>query len=185
MKEDDLNRIKEISKYSIIINNENTNILNENELYNLLIQKGTLTTEEREIINNHVIVTYDMLKKLSFPKKLNRVPIIAASHHKTIYTNEDGSHGGYGAKEIMHEPMSLEDKILAVADVFEAVTASDRPYKRANSLNQSLNIMAKMVKSNELDRDLVKFFIENKIYEEYSKNNLLEEQLDKVDIFIE
>ena len=182
--DEDLQRIKDIAKFELSIDGENTNILNENELYNLLIQKGTLTKEERKIINNHVIVSYNMLKNLSFPKKLKRVPLIAASHHKTIYTDENGVHGGYGALEIMSEPMSIEDKILAVADVFEAVTASDRPYKNANSLNQSLKIMSYMVKDNELDRDLVKFFIETKIYEDYSNNNLLPEQLDEINITI-
>lgn len=183
--DDKLNKIKSIAQKQILIENKKTTILNDDELYNLSIIKGTLTKEERTIINNHVIVSYNMLKNLSFPKKLKRVPLIAASHHKTIWTDENGKHGGYGASEIMNEPMSLEDKILAVADVFEAVTASDRPYKDPNSLNNSLKIMSYMVKSNELDRDLVKFFIENKIYEDYSKNNLLEEQLDKIDIEID
>jgi HD-GYP domain-containing protein (c-di-GMP phosphodiesterase class II)/phosphoribosyl 1,2-cyclic phosphodiesterase len=178
-------RIKEIAKVKIELNNNKTFLLNDNEQFNLLIPKGTLTQEERTVINNHVIVSYNMLKNLSFPKKLSRVPIIAASHHKTIKTDENGKHGGYGAPEIMHISMSLEDKILAVADVFEAITASDRPYKKANTLNQSLTIMSKMVQANELDRDLVKFFIDNKIYEQYSQNNLLDEQLDNVTVQID
>lgn len=178
-------RVKKIAKKRIKILNVDTTIINENELYNLLIQKGTLTQEEREIINNHVIVSYNMLKDLSFPKKLQRVPLIASSHHKTIYKKEDGTHGGYGAPEIMSEPMSIEDRILAVADVFEAVTASDRPYKQPNSLNQSLKILSFMVKDNELDRDIVKFFIDNKIYEEYAKDNLLPSQLDEVTVTID
>jgi len=179
-----IDKIKEIASLQITINDKKTNLINENELNNLIIQKGTLTNEERTIINNHVIVSYNMLKNLTFPKKLKRVPIIAASHHKTIYTDETGKHGGYGAPEIMSYDMTLEDKILAVADVFEAITASDRPYKSPNSLNQSLNIMAKMVEANELDRDLVKFFIDTKIYEDYANNNLLPKQLDKVNIEI-
>jgi len=126
-----------------------------------------------------------MLDKLTFPKKLARVPLIAGSHHKTIYTDQNGKHGGYGAPEIMYEPMSIEDRILAVADVFEAVTASDRPYKDPNSLNQSLNILNFMVKNEELDRDLVKFFIDNKIYEKYTKDNLKPEQIDEVTVKID
>ena len=125
-----------------------------------------------------------MLSKLTFPKKLSRVPIIAGSHHKTIYTDDNGRHGGYGAEEIMCEDMSLEDRILAVADVFEAVTASDRPYKDPNSLNQSLRILSFMVKDNELDRDLVKFFIDNEIYKDYVEENLLESQRDEVTVEI-
>jgi HD-GYP domain-containing protein (c-di-GMP phosphodiesterase class II) len=178
-------KIKNIAKIPIKINNTNTYILNKNELYNLSIKKGTLTPEEREVINNHAVVSYEMLNKLSFPKKLSRVPLIAASHHKTIYKDENGKHGGYGAKEIMSEPMSIEDRILAVADVFEAVTASDRPYKTSNTLNQSLHILKFMVIDQELDRDIVKFFIENKIYEKYIKDNLNIEQIDKVTVTID
>jgi HD-GYP domain-containing protein (c-di-GMP phosphodiesterase class II)/phosphoribosyl 1,2-cyclic phosphodiesterase len=185
MNDDMTQRIKNIAKIKIEVNHHKTSIINENELYNLLIKKGTLTQEERMVINNHVVVSYNMLKNLSFPKKLARVPIIAGSHHKTIHKDENGKHGGYGAEEIMHETMSIEDKILAVADVFEAVTASDRPYKKPNSLNQSLKIMSYMVKDNELDKDLVKFFIENKIYEQYANDNLLDEQLDTVDVVIQ
>jgi len=84
----------------------------------------------------------------------------------------------------MKLPMSLEDRILAVADVFEAVTASDRPYKDPNSLNHSLNILVSMAKNDELDFNIVKFFIDEKIYEEYSKNNLRPEQIDEVTVKI-
>ena len=180
----DLDRIKSIAPTPLIINGENTTLINKNEVYNLCIQKGTLTIEERTIINNHVIVSYNMLKNLSFPKKLKRVPIIAGSHHKTIYTNEKGRHGGYASEEIINEPMSIEDRILAVADVFEAVTASDRPYKKPNSLNQSLSIMSFMVKDKELDKNIVKFFIDNKIYEDYVEENLLASQIDEVTVKI-
>jgi HD-GYP domain-containing protein (c-di-GMP phosphodiesterase class II) len=181
---DDIDRIKQIASLKLQINNKNTELLNNDELYNLSIQKGTLTAEERTIINNHVVVSYNMLKNLSFPDKLKRVPIIASSHHKTIYTDDNGRHGGYGADEIMNEPMSIEDRILAIADVFEAITASDRPYKEPNSLNQSLKIISFMVKDKELDKDIVKFFIENKIYEDYAYDNLLPSQIDEVTVKI-
>jgi hypothetical protein len=125
-----------------------------------------------------------MLNKLTFPKKFKRIPVIAASHHKTISKDEEGRHGGYGAEEIMKYPMSLEDRILAVADVFEAVTASDRPYKDPNSLNHSLKILVSMAKNDELDYNIVKFFIDHKIYEEYSKENLRPEQIDEVTVTI-
>jgi HD-GYP domain-containing protein (c-di-GMP phosphodiesterase class II)/phosphoribosyl 1,2-cyclic phosphodiesterase len=177
-------RIKEISLKTLMINNEKMSLLSEDELYNLSIRKGTLNDKERKVINNHVTVSYNMLSKLTFPKKLARVPLIAGSHHKTIYTDGNGRHGGYGAEEIMSEDMSLEDRILAVADVFEAVTASDRPYKDPNSLNQSLKILSYMVKDDELDRDLVKFFIDNKIYKSYVYDNLLESQIDEVTVEI-
>jgi len=184
MPEEDYERIVELSKIDLTINNKKTKLLTQNEYENLAIRKGTLTEEEREIINNHVVVSYKMLNKLTFPKKLKRVPIIAGSHHKTIYTKENGEHGGYGAKEIMKEPMSIEDRILAVSDVFEALTANDRPYKKPNSLNQALRILGFMVKDNELDKNIVKFFIENKIYELYAKENLNPEQIDEVNVTI-
>ncbi len=184
-KDEDLERLDKISKEFIFIEDEKVNIISQNELYNLQIKKGTLTQEEREVINNHVIVSYNMLNKLSFPKKLARVPIIAGSHHKTIYTDENGRHGGYGAEEIMAKTMTIEDKILAVADVFEAVTASDRPYKEPNSLNQSLRILSFMAKDKELDRDIVKFFVDNKIYEKYTSHNLLPSQIDEVTVHID
>jgi HD-GYP domain-containing protein (c-di-GMP phosphodiesterase class II)/phosphoribosyl 1,2-cyclic phosphodiesterase len=185
VSDENIARLEEISSHTITINNTEVNILSDDELYNLSIRKGTLTNEERTIINNHVIVSYNMLKELSFPKNLQRVPVIAGSHHKTIYTDNTGKHGGYGSEEIMSLPMSIEDRILAVADVFEAVTASDRPYKAPNSLNHSLKIMSFMVKDNELDRDIVKFFIDNKIYEDYAKQNLLKIQQDEVTVTID
>jgi HD-GYP domain-containing protein (c-di-GMP phosphodiesterase class II) len=175
-------RLESLSKIPLTIDNKNTTLLNENELFNLSIRKGTLTDEERTVINNHVLVSYKMLDKLTFPKKLKRVPLIAGSHHKTIKTDENGRHFGYGAEEIMSEPMSLEDRILAIADVFEAVTASDRPYKEPNTLNQSLKILTYMANDDELDADLVRFFIENKVYKQYALDNLIPKQLDEVTI---
>jgi len=182
MNDEFLLKLQEIATKSLTIDGKTINLLSENELYNLSIRKGTLTSEERTVINNHVVVSYNMLNKLSFPKKLKRIPVIAGSHHKTIKTNETGRHFGYGAESIMNLPMSLEDRILAVADVFEAVTASDRPYKDPNSLNHSLQILASMAKNDELDYSIVKFFIDNKIYKEYSLNNLKKEQLDTVTV---
>ena len=185
VSDENIKKIQELAEHKLIIEGKEVNLLTDNELYNLSIRKGTLTEEERVIINNHVIVSYNMLEKLSFPKYLKRVPVIAGSHHKTISTDKNGRHGGYGAEEIMSLPMSIEDKILAVADVFEAITASDRPYKKPNTLNQSLNIMSAMVKENALDKDIVKYFIDSKIYQEYAKLNLLQEQLDDVTVKID
>jgi HD-GYP domain-containing protein (c-di-GMP phosphodiesterase class II)/phosphoribosyl 1,2-cyclic phosphodiesterase len=182
MSDEFLLRLHTIASKDLIIDGKVVELLTENELYNLSIRKGTLTAEERTIINNHVTVSYNMLNKLTFPKKLQRVPVIAGSHHKTIKTDENGKHFGYGAPAIMDLPMSLEDRMLAVADVFEAITASDRPYKDPNSLNHSLQIMASMAKNDELDYTLVKFFIDKKIYEEYSINNLKKEQIDIVTV---
>ena len=182
MDDENIQKLHEIARIPLVINGKETTLLTENELYNLSIKKGTLTNEEREVINNHVVMSYKILSKLTFPKKLERVPVIAASHHKTIYTDENGRHGGYGHEDLMSLPMTIEDRILAVADVFEAVTASDRPYKEPNTLNQSLRILKFMAEDNHLDYDMVKFFIENKVYEEYAKDNLTKKQLDEVTI---
>jgi len=176
MADDKLERIKQISQDKLIIAGEELNILTDNEVYNLSIRKGTLTNEERDVINNHVTVTYNMLNTLPFPKKFQKVPVMAGSHHKKV------GGGGYGAKEIMDIPMTIEDKILAVADVFEALTAHDRPYKKPNSLNQSLRILSFMVKDKELDRDLVKFFVDKGLHLRYAKDNLQKDQMDEITV---
>jgi len=182
LPDSDYNKIQELKNIKIKLKNGELPLLSDNEAYNLSIRKGTLTNEERDIINNHVIVSYNMLKKLRFPKKLKRVPLIAGSHHKKVRIKENGEHDGYGAKEIMKFPMSIEDKILALSDIFEAITASDRPYRKPNTLNQSLRILTFMAKDGELDYDLVKYFIDNKLYEEYAKTNLKPEQIDEVTV---
>ncbi len=176
MADEKIERVNKIANNIVTINNEKLNLLSDDEAFNLSIRKGTLTEDEREVINNHVTVSYKMLEKLPFPKKLKRVPIIAASHHKKV------GGGGYGDPRIMDIPMTLEDKILAVADVFEALTASDRPYKKPNSLNQSLRILSFMVKDKELDKDLVKFFVDNDLHMKYAKGNLLESQIDEITV---
>jgi len=179
MEDEKIVRLKEIAKLKVVVNKKEIFLLSENEVYNLSIQKGTLTNEEREIINNHVVVSYNMLKSLPFPKKMKRIPIIAGSHHKKV------KGGGYAAAEILELPMTIEDKILAVADVFEALTASDRPYKKANSLNTSLRILSFMVKGGALDKDLVKFFVKNNLHLEYAKKHLNKDQMDEITVDFE
>ncbi len=176
MEDEKIERIKEIAKQKLKINGEDTNLLSEDEVYNLCIKKGTLTNEERDIINNHVTVSYKMLETMPFPKKLKRVPVIAGSHHKMV------KGGGYSAPEILDLPMTIEDKILAVADVFEALTANDRPYKKANSLNTSLKILSFMIKDQHLDRDIVKFFVDNNLHLDYANKYLSEEQMDEITV---
>jgi|TARA_R110002033_G_scaffold20278_6_gene51405 HD-GYP domain-containing protein (c-di-GMP phosphodiesterase class II)/ribonuclease BN (tRNA processing enzyme) len=179
MEDEKIERIKEIAKEKLKINGEDMNLLSENEVYNLCIKKGTLTNEERDIINNHVTVSYKMLETMPFPKKLRRVPVIAGSHHKMV------KGGGYSAPEILDLPMTIEDKILAVADVFEALTANDRPYKKANSLNTSLKILSFMIKDQHLDRDIVKFFVDNNLHLDYANKYLSEEQMDEITVDFE
>ena len=164
------------NRCEVNINNQDMGLITDNEYYNLAIQKGTLTNEERDIINNHVLVSYNMLKKLPFPKRFANVPKLAGSHHKTI----DGK--GYAHEDIMDLEMTISDKILAVADVFEALAAHDRPYRQPNTLNQIAKILMFMVKDKHLDQDIVRFFLENKVYKNYVDEHFLEDQLDNIDL---
>ncbi len=178
MKDEDLQRLLKIAQYKICINKREQNILTDDEIKNLSIRKGTLTDEEREIINNHARLSYEILNSLPFPKNLQRVPEIASGHHEKI--NGKGYPLGLKGEEI-----SFEARILAIADIFEALTASDRPYKEPNTLNQSLKILSFMVKDGELDKDLVKFFIDSKLYLQYADNNLLANQIDEVTVCLD
>lgn len=142
---------------------------NLGEIYNLSIKAGTINTEERYAINHHIIQSIEILEKMPFPKHLSRVPEIAGSHHEKL----NGT--GY-PKALCGAQISFEARILAIADVFEALTASDRPYKQAKTLTQALGIMKKMAQSGELDTELLTFFIEQKIPEQYAKRHLKAEQ---------
>lgn len=171
MSDDKIQRVEEIAGKKVFINNEETDLLTDNEVYNLSIRKGTLTNEERDVINDHANMSVKMLEALPFPKKLNRVPEIAGGHHEKL--NGKGYPRGLTAEEL-----TLESRILAVADVFEALTASDRPYKDAKRMSEVMRIIGFMVKDMELDPDLVDFFYEQNIHIEYALKELKEEQLD-------
>lgn len=145
---------------------------NRGELYNLSVTRGTLTAEERYIINNHIVQTIHMLEQLTYPRYLASVPLIAGSHHETM----DGT--GFPRK-LTKQDMPLEARILAVADVFEALTASDRPYKKAKSLVESLSIMQQMAQRNQIDADLFELMVSSKVYLQYARKHLKEEQLQR------
>ncbi|WP_019440654.1 HD-GYP domain-containing protein, partial [Moritella marina] len=148
---------------------------NRGELYNLGIKAGTLTAEDRYNINEHIVQTYMMLDQLPYPEHLKNVPIIAGSHHERI----DGK--GYPL-ELAGEEIPLQGRIIAVADVFEALTASDRPYKEAKPLSLALKIMANMVKDKHLDQELFDLFLTTGVYSQYATEYLTEQQIDIVDI---
>ena len=143
------------------------------ERYNLAIAHGTLSAEERYIINAHVVHTLIMLSELHYPAHLNDVPTLAASHHERM----DGT--GY-PRGIKAAELPLQARIMALADIFEALTAADRPYKKANSLHRTLSIMANMVKSQHLDPVLFRFFVEQEVYLKFAERYLAPEQLDQV-----
>lgn len=171
MSDDKIERLNEICTKTINIDSESTPVVTYDECQNLSIRKGTLTNDEREVINNHALVSYRMLKALPFPKNLRLVPEIAGAHHEKL--NGKGYPQGLSAEEI-----SLEGRILALADVFEALTACDRPYKEAKKLSEVRKILGFMCKDLDLDPDLVQFFYDKGIDKSYAKEELKPEQID-------
>ena len=151
------------------------NLYNYGEVYNLCIEKGTLTKEERYKINEHVIMSIKMLEKIPFPKELSRVSEYAGTHHETLIGT------GY-PKKLHRDDLSIPSRITAIADIFEALTASDRPYKKAKTLSESIKIMSFMVKDQHIDANLFKLFLTSGIYKSYADEFLTHEQIDDVDI---
>jgi HD-GYP domain-containing protein (c-di-GMP phosphodiesterase class II) len=150
-------------------------LYNQGELYNLSISRGTLTREDRFKINEHMISTIKMLESLPFPPELANVPRWASTHHETMAGT------GYPRK-LPGEALSIPERIMAVADVFEALTAADRPYKRAKPISVAVDILHRMVLDNHIDRDCFELFIRNGVYLQYARRFLPPEQIDEVDI---
>jgi HD-GYP domain-containing protein (c-di-GMP phosphodiesterase class II) len=176
MAAEDQQRVKDIATgYQVHIGGVKQNLLSEQEVYNLSIAKGTLTPEEREIINRHMIITIDMLESLPFPKHLKRVPEFAGGHHEKM----DGT--GY-PKKLTRDEMSVPARMMAIADIFEALTAGDRPYKKAKKLSECLRIMGFMKLDNHIDPDLFDVFIDEKVYLKYAEAYLQEDQIDEIDL---
>jgi HD-GYP domain-containing protein (c-di-GMP phosphodiesterase class II) len=150
-------------------------LYNYGEIYNLCITKGTLTPEERYKINEHVIMSIKMLEKIPFPSHLNKIPEYAGTHHETLIGT------GYPRKLTKNE-LSIPARIMAIADIFEALTASDRPYKKSKTLSESIKIMSFMVKDQHIDADLFKLFLSSSIYKIYAQRHLKPEQIDEVDV---
>jgi response regulator RpfG family c-di-GMP phosphodiesterase len=150
------------------------NLLDEEENQNLKIGRGTLSYREREIINNHVAVTIKMLQSLPYPKHLKRVPEFAGGHHEKM----DGT--GY-PNRLKKDEMSIPARMVAIADVFEALTAKDRPYKKAMTLSKSLTILGRMKQDQHVDPDLFDVFMWNQVYLKYAREHLAAEQIDEFD----
>jgi hypothetical protein len=148
---------------------------NRGELANLAIGRGTLTEEERYVINHHIVQTIVMLSQLPFPKHLKNVPEIAGGHHEKM----DGT--GY-PKRLARAEMSLTARMMAIADIFEALTAADRPYKRGKTLSEALKIMSFMRRDRHVDPDLFDLFLTSGVYRRYAERFLRPEQLDTVDV---
>jgi HD-GYP domain-containing protein (c-di-GMP phosphodiesterase class II) len=145
------------------------------EIENLCIKKGTLRDSERKHINDHIVATINMLKSLPYPQHLKNVPEFAGGHHERM----DGK--GY-PNGLTRKQMTLPARVMGIADIFEALTSSDRPYKNAMPLSQALTILGKMKEENHIDPDLFDVFIHEKVYLEYAEKYLDQEQIDMVDI---
>ena len=171
MSDEDITRLHSLQKVSLSLNNITTPLINDEEAYNLSIFRGTLNSEERKIINNHINVTISMLKAIKFPKHLQNVVEYAGGHHERI----DGK--GY-PNGLVRDEMSIQARAMCIADVFEALTAKDRPYKSSKKLSEALFILNKMKEEGHIDPDLYDAFIEQKIYMKYAQTFLDDEQID-------
>ncbi|MDT8317650.1 MAG: HD domain-containing phosphohydrolase, partial [bacterium] len=145
----------------------------DDELYNLSIRKGSLNDEERKIIEGHASLTNKMLEQLPFPKKLANVASYASGHHEKL----DGTGYPLGLKA---DELPLQAKIMAIADVFEALTAGDRPYKQPMKLSQAVKILGFMKNDKHIDPDIFDLFIKEGIFQEYANIALRPEQIDEL-----
>ena len=175
MDEDQQQQVRDIGDYRW--NNPdgaNAKFFDDNELENLTIAKGTLTHDEREVINNHMAVTIKMLRQLPFPRHLANVPEYAGGHHERM----DGR--GY-PNGLTREQMSLQARMMGIADIFEALSASDRPYKVGKPLTECLRILGDMKKDQHVDPDIFDVFVRDKVYLRYAEAFLPGSQIDQVD----
>ena len=173
MSGDKKDRVHQIANYRWKPNGKMENFLSEDEIYNLTIPRGTLTPEERKVINDHIVVTINMLEELPYPKHLKNVPEFAGGHHEKL----DGT--GY-PKGLIKDEMTVQARIMAIADIFEALTARDRPYKKGKTLSQAMRILGFMKNDAHIDVDLFDIFVKEKIYLKYAEGYLDPEQIDEV-----
>jgi HD-GYP domain-containing protein (c-di-GMP phosphodiesterase class II) len=150
-------------------------LYNHGEIYNLCIEKGTLTPEERFKINEHVIMSIKMLERLPYPENMEQIPEYAGTHHETMIGT------GY-PRQLHKKDLSVPARIMVIADVFEALTASDRPYKKGKTLSQAIKIMHFMKKDEHIDADLFDLFLTSGIHLEYARRFLKSGQVDEVKI---
>ena len=169
-------RIRSIASYYrwIDVSGSTADFLTEDEVENLTIQRGTLTVKEREIINHHIVATIKMLEALPWPRHLRDVPEYAGGHHERM----DGK--GY-PRGLTRDQMSIQARVMGIADIFEALTAKDRPYKRGKTLSESLRILGNFKQGGHIDPDLFDVFIRQKVYLRYAEQFLDPDQIDSVD----
>ncbi len=148
---------------------------NYGERYNLVIRRGTLTPEERFKINDHIVQTIIMLEALPLPQRLSNVPRLAGSHHEKM----DGT--GY-PRRLPGDALSVPEKAMMIADIFEALTAIDRPYKEGKTVSQALGILSAMAKGGHIDIETYNLFVTSGIPVQYARQFLRESQIDDVDL---
>jgi HD-GYP domain-containing protein (c-di-GMP phosphodiesterase class II) len=176
MREEDQQRVRDISRmyrWRDVDGNE-IDFLTADELSNLTIRSGTLTQEERQIINHHIEVTIKMLESLPWPKHLKNVAEYAGGHHERM----DGK--GY-PRGLTRDQMSVQARVMGIADIFEALTAKDRPYKKGKTLTESLQILGRFKLNGHIDPDLFDIFVSKKVYLKYAQQFLDPDQIDEVD----
>ena len=173
MSDADIEQVKAIStsyRWQDAAGND-ADFLSPDELENLTIRAGTLTQAERQTINHHVSATIKMLEQLPWPKHLKNVPEYAGGHHERM----DGK--GY-PRGLKREEMSWQARMMGIADIFEALTAGDRPYKGAMTLSQALGILDKFRHNGHIDPDLHDVFVNSEIYRKYAAEFLDAKQVD-------
>ncbi len=151
------------------------NAQNMGEIYNLSVRRGTLTDEDRFKINDHMVQTLVMLSGLPWPAQLARVPDIASNHHEKL----DGK--GY-PRRLPAEQLTTADRVMALADIFEALTAADRPYKAPKTLSESLKIMARMAREQHIDPELFRYFLHHRLWLKFAEKFIQTDQMDAVDV---
>lgn len=169
VSDEKLARLREVAAKTVEIHGEIQPLLSPDEVENLSVRRGTLTQAERDIIQNHAVMTGKILSQMPFPKKLKNVPLYAEAHHETL----NGK--GY-PKGLMADQIPLQARIIALADVFEALTASDRPYKKRNSLDQAMDILNRMAKEGHIDPDIFELFRKEGLPEDYARTELAAHQ---------
>jgi HD-GYP domain-containing protein (c-di-GMP phosphodiesterase class II) len=175
MSADDQERVRRIAAYRWTgPDGVERDLLDEDEVRNLTVRFGTLNDDERKIINNHIVVTIRMLESLPWPNHLKNVPEYAGGHHERM----DGK--GY-PRGLTREQMSVQARVMAIADIFEALTARDRPYKKGKTLSESLHILGKFALNGHIDPDLFDIFVRQKVYLRFASKNLDPSQIDHVD----
>ncbi|QNM97358.1 HD family phosphohydrolase [Chitinimonas koreensis] len=175
MRPEDQQRVHAIAAYSWIDEHGRAApFLSADEVENLTIARGTLTAAERQIINHHIEVTIRLLEALPWPKHLKNVPEYAGGHHERM----DGK--GY-PRGLTREQMSVQARMMGIADIFEALTARDRPYKPGKTLSESLTILARMARDRHIDLELFEVFLRERVYGEYAQMFLEPQQIDAVD----